>query len=129
MSDSDPVAIVRTFLAALEARQLAEASSYLAPEAVMTFPGGQDFRDLESLTAWAAGRYRSIEKSFDRFEVIPGQDSEPTTVYCFGTLSGKAPDGEKFSGIRFIDRFEICDGLIHRQMVWNDLAIPGSVGS
>jgi hypothetical protein len=31
-------------------------------------------------------------------------------------------DGTAFSGIRFIDRFEVAGGLIRRQDVWNDLA-------
>ena len=43
-------------------------------------------------------------------------------VYCFGTLNGEWPDGQAFSGIRFIDRFEITQGRITRQQVWNDIA-------
>lgn len=117
---AEAVATARAFLAALEARNLEEAAGYLAADAVMTFPGGNDFRDLESLTAWAAGRYRSIAKSFERFEVVSGE-ADRTVVYCFGTLSGELPDGEPFGHVRFIDRFEIRRGLIERQMVWNDL--------
>jgi len=30
-------------------------------------------------------------------------------------------DGRPFEGIRFIDRFEIQDGLIVKQDVWNDM--------
>ena len=43
-------------------------------------------------------------------------------VYVSGTLSGEWPDGAAFTGIRFIDRFEVERGLIRCQDVWNDLA-------
>jgi hypothetical protein len=42
-------------------------------------------------------------------------------VYCSGTLEGVWLDGSAFSGIRFIDRFEVAGGRIVRQDVWNDL--------
>ena len=42
-------------------------------------------------------------------------------VYTQGTLSGEWPDGSAFSGIRFIDRFELTGGKITRQDVWNDM--------
>jgi hypothetical protein len=41
-------------------------------------------------------------------------------VYVRGTLHGRWRDGSAFDGVRFIDRFEIRDGLIVRQDVWND---------
>jgi hypothetical protein len=41
-------------------------------------------------------------------------------VYIRGTLHGQWPDGTDFAGIHFIDRFELRDGLIRRQNVWND---------
>jgi len=43
-------------------------------------------------------------------------------VYTRGTLAGAWPDGAAFSGIRFIDRFEVTGGKITRQDVWNDIA-------
>ena len=43
-------------------------------------------------------------------------------VYRRGTLQGEWPDGISFQGICFIDRFELADGRITRQDVWNDLA-------
>jgi hypothetical protein len=39
-----------------------------------------------------------------------------------GTLHGVWLDGTPFEGIRFIDRFELADGRIQRQDVWNDMA-------
>ncbi len=111
------IAIVRAFLRALEARDLARARALLAPGFAMTFPGGVRMQSLEELIAWAAPRYRFVKKSFERFETCGGG-----VVYCFGTLAGEWPDGRPFAGIRFIDRFELSEGRILRQDVWNDLA-------
>jgi len=44
-------------------------------------------------------------------------------VFCTGTLHGEWLDGSTFEGIRFVDRFEIADGLLQRQDVWNDLEL------
>jgi hypothetical protein len=32
-------------------------------------------------------------------------------------------DGSAFEGVRFLDRFDVRDGRIQRQDVWNDLAL------
>ena len=42
-------------------------------------------------------------------------------VYILGTLYGRWTDGSTFAGIRFVDRFEIREGLIVLQEVWNDI--------
>lgn len=112
--------LVRSFLATMEARDLEGASRFLAQGFVMTFPGDETFTTLDQLVAWGAGRYRFVAKHYDRFDVAEAVDG--TVVYCFGTLAGEWPDGTAFSGIRFIDRFRIVDGLLADQMVWNDLA-------
>ncbi|MEM8630338.1 MAG: nuclear transport factor 2 family protein [Pseudomonadota bacterium] len=114
------VHVVRRFLVALEARDLPTASTLLAAGAEMTFPGGACFHRLHDLITWAAPRYRRVAKSFDGFDLVPGAGEE--VVYSRGTLSGAWPDGTPFDGIRFIDRFVVRDGQIHRQDVWNDLA-------
>jgi phenylpyruvate tautomerase PptA (4-oxalocrotonate tautomerase family) len=117
-----PVAtdVVRQFLAAMQARDLDLAKGFLAPDFQMQFPGGACFTQLEQLVEWGRQRYRSVSKSFERFdEAWTGQ---ATVVHCHGTLSGEWLDGRSFSAIRFIDRFELADGLLVRQDVWNDLA-------
>ncbi len=111
----DGAEVVRAYLAAMEARDLAAARAHLAPGFTMTFPGGVTMTALEDLIAWAAPRYRFVTKTYDHFDAMGG------VVYCFGTLSGAWPDGTAFSGIRFIDRFELQGGLIARQDVWNDM--------
>ena len=111
----DASEIVRAYLAAMEARDLPTARAHLAPGFTMTFPGGIRLHSLEALIDWAAPRYRFVTKTFEGFDALG------PVVYCFGTLAGEWPDGTAFHGIRFIDRFELSDGLITRQDVWNDL--------
>jgi hypothetical protein len=108
--------LIRSYLAAMEARDLPAARALLGPGFAMTFPGGRTMTALDELIAWAATRYRFVTKAYDGFDACDG------VVYCRGALAGEWPDGTPFSGIRFIDRFEVTDGLITDQQVWNDLA-------
>jgi len=112
--------LVRHFLALMQARDLSSASALLAPDFVMHFPGHTAMQRLEELLAWSRQRYNSIAKDYERFDESWSEGM--TVVYCFGTLHGVWLDGSAFSGIRFIDRFEVAEGLIQRQDVWNDLA-------
>ena len=104
----------------MQARDLSAASALLAPEFVMHFPGHTAMHTLSELVSWAKGRYKSIAKDYERFDESWGDGV--TTVYCSGTLRGVWLDGSSFEGVRFIDRFDIADGKIRRQDVWNDLA-------
>ena len=112
--------IVRGFLAAMEARDLDAAKSHLSDDFTMTFPGNARFAELEELVAWARQRYQSVSKSYEGFDTA--FHGTRSTVFCFGTLSGSWLDGTGFSGIRFIDRFELEGETIISQMVWNDMA-------
>ncbi len=123
----DPVALVRGFLGAMEARDLGAARGFLGDGFAMTFPGGVRMETLDELVAFARPRYRRVSKTYDAFDT--GLSGDRTIVHCHGTLSGEWPDGETFAHIRFIDRFEIENGKLMRQDVWNDLAesrVPAS---
>lgn len=113
--------LVRGFLEAMEARDLARAQSMLGDGFAMQFPGVPPMHDLEELIAWAKPRYRFVKKTYEGFDVMQGPGAE-TLVYCRGTLSGEWSDGSVFGDIRFIDRFEVAGGKITRQDVWNDIA-------
>ena len=104
----------------MQERDLPAARALLAPGFVMHFPGAAPMHQLEELVAWGRGRYQRVGKVYERFE--ESWDDEATVVYCSGTLHGVWLDGSAFEGIRFIDRFEVVDGLLVRQDVWNDLA-------
>ena len=112
---------VKSYLGAMEARDLARANGMLAPGFTMVFPGGASFTRVEELIAWAKPRYRWVKKRYDRFDEAPAAAGE-TIVYCFGTLYGEWPDGRAFEGIRFIDRFTLRAGKLVDQLVWNDIA-------
>lgn len=117
-----PVAsdVVRTFLEAMEARDLDRARGFLAPGFSMVFPGGARFNALEQLVEWGRGRYQRVGKRFEGFD--ESWQGDLSVVYVRGTLHGVWPDGAAFEGIRFIDRFEVVAGRLARQEVWNDLA-------
>jgi len=79
----------------------------------------REMRDLDELIGWAKDRYTSVGKTYERFDVAPGEDG--VAVYCYGMLAGEWLDGSKFSDIRFIDRFTVRDGKLVDQRVWNDV--------
>lgn len=115
----DPQTIVHEFLLAMQERDLARAKSFLAPDFVMTFPGDVNLTDLQDLVAWAKGRYAFVKKTFESFDTAIKGDH--AVVHCHGTLYGQWLDGSSFEGIRFIDRFEVRQGQLVRQQVWNDM--------
>ena len=117
----DPEALVRTFLEAMEARDLPRAAALLADDFTMEFPGSGTLTRLEELVAWASGRYRFVKKRLAAFDTCDKGDH--AVVVCHGELFGEWPDGSAFDGVRFIDRFEVRDGRLARQCVWNDLAL------
>ena len=118
---ADASAVVRAFLEAMQSRDLEAAQRFLAPEFAMHFPGSGPLHRLQELVDWSRTRYKHVGKTFERFEECWGEDR--TVVFCSGTLHGEWLDGNKFEGIRFVDRFEVSDGLLQRQDVWNDLEL------
>ncbi|MEJ2357582.1 MAG: nuclear transport factor 2 family protein [Deinococcales bacterium] len=118
-----PERVVRAFLSALETRDLTAAGALLNPDVRMVFPGGVEHRNLDELVRDASERYRRVGKRIASVEVHDGG----RLVYVLGTLHGVDLTGTPFEGVRFIDRFEIAEGKIHRQDVWNDLAESGVV--
>jgi limonene-1,2-epoxide hydrolase len=121
MTAANPEEVVRDFLAAMEARDLERAEALLDAKFTMVFPGSGEMHRLEELVSWAAGRYRFVRKRIAAFDTF--SEGGRATVVCHGELDGEWPDGTPFSGVRFIDRFELRQGRIVRQQVWNDLAL------
>lgn len=113
-------AVVRDYLAAMEARDLTRAQGHLHDDFEMVFPGGTTMQTLDALIAWSKMRYTSIGKTFEGFDEAFEEDR--AIVWCRGTLHGTWLDSCSFEGIRFTDRFELVAGRILRQEVWNDLA-------
>jgi hypothetical protein len=113
--------LVWDFLQLFAERRYVEANGFLAPGAVMEFPGGVRFTDCTELPKRSAANYRWVAKVFERIEEF--EAPEGTVVYNYGALFGQWVDGVAFDGIRYVDRFLIRDGKIVDQKVWNDLAI------
>ena len=109
------------YLRAMEARDLDGARAFLHPDFVMVFPGGRRMSDLAALVEFARTRYRFVRKTFEETDLGTDRRGRPVVVLC-GTLYGEWLDGTAFSGIRYVDRFVLRDGLILEQHVWNDLA-------
>ena len=116
----DPAGIVRSFLEAMERRDLDTARSYLADDFRMTFPGGKELSRIEDLVEWSKTRYSFVKKTYTRFDTAPTLDGP--VVYCYGTLNGEWLDGSAIENVRFVDRFSIRHGKLVDQQVWNDLA-------
>jgi len=116
----DPSETVRNFLSAMERREMDTAQSVLAEGFTMVFPGTGEMYKLSELVEWARPRYHFVRKSYDGFDALQS-DGEAAIVYARGTLSGEWLDGATFQGIRFIDRFEVIEGKLVRQDVWNDM--------
>ena len=114
------IKIIKEYLQAMEDRDLARASTFLADEFLMHFPGDQIFHTLDELVAWSKPRYQWVKKTYAQFDICPA--GKERVVYCYGTLHGQWPDGSIFGDIRFIDRFVVRDNLLTNQQVWNDLA-------
>jgi phenylpyruvate tautomerase PptA (4-oxalocrotonate tautomerase family)/limonene-1,2-epoxide hydrolase len=115
----DAATVVHDYLKAMEARDLETAKSMLTEDFVMVFPGTGVLRGLDEVLDWAKDRYASVGKTYERFDVAPGEDG--VAVYCYGMLAGEWLDGSTFKDIRFIDRFTVCDGKLVDQRVWNDM--------
>ena len=114
----EAIQFANSYLSAMEARDLSNAEKYLADPVVLTFPGGAVFHSLKEIVRNSGSRYVRVGKAIENWEAFEGGDC--WVVYCRGTLHGEWHDGTKFSGIRFIDRFEIDRAGIRRQDVWND---------
>lgn len=130
-SESRNVKQVRAFLSAMEARDLACAERYLAANVVMQFPGAPSMQRLSEVVEWAKTRYRRVSKTFYAVDLCsyPSHGTTHSVVICHGELAVEWLDGSTSTGVRFIDRFELTDGLITRQDVWNDLALVARTSS
>ncbi|HEX8968127.1 MAG TPA: nuclear transport factor 2 family protein [Chloroflexota bacterium] len=124
MSRDEIIARIDQFLACVARRDLAQARQYLAPDACIVFPPSRTFNSLEDMAASMRARYRTIDKVRQRWDIWT-RDDGATVVYNSGTLFGVNLHGVPFSDVRYLDRFELREGLIVRHEVWNDLAESG----
>ncbi len=122
-SEEEAINLVKRFLRTIEARELRAAEEMMAPGAEIIFPGGKHFASQREMVEASRERYQWVKKTFDLADANQGDDGQ--VVYVMGTLYGLNRHGVPFSGVRYIDRFLIKNGLIAQQEVWNDLAESG----
>jgi hypothetical protein len=121
MNEMNPaVLIVSNFLEASMAPDPVRAATFMAPGVVITFTGGRAMPDPQAVTAFNGARYTWVKKQIGEYDWM--QRNDLTVVYSNGTLYGQWPDGRTFAGNRYLDRYEVRDGLITRMDVWNDSA-------
>ena len=117
---TSPRDIVEAFLTASMVPDPDTAATYVAEVVDIHFTGATVMAHPREMTAYNAARYRWVKKQMGRLDVAEYEDH--TVVYSIGTLYGEWLNGEPFSGNRYVDRFEVRDGLIVKIDVWNDSA-------
>lgn len=116
----EAAAIVEAFLDASMVPDPQTAARYIADDLAITFTGGRKYRHPRETAAFNAKRYKWVKKKMERTDVVAA-DGE-TIVYNLGTLYGEWPDGTRFDGNRYVDRFVVRGGKIVQMDVWNDSA-------
>lgn len=95
----------------------------LADDVVVTIPGSHfegPTAAMDLLDSFG-GRYEWAAKRFGRWHETNG------IAVSQGTLYGVDADGEDFEGVRYVDVFEVEDGLVVQWDIYNDLAAEGIV--
>ena len=122
--------VVKNFLAAMQARDMAQAQSHLHADFQMVFPGGQTFRRLEELVVWATTRYQRVEKTIER--VDESWQGDRTVVFCAGRLNGVWPTAHRLT--TFVSSIALkspqvnsCDKMFGT--IWQSTVTPEATSS
>ena len=116
----NPTDVVKKFLDAMGQRDFATLESLMAPNFKMTVTGGGVFTHPREFAAQSKGRQKSAKKTTDRYDEIPTISG--AIVYSIGSMAGEWNNGTPYSGVRYIDRFEVVHGKITDMNVWSDMA-------
>lgn len=123
-STSDPRGVVEEFFERLEDDDRRQTVDELfATDVHITVPGAEfEGPDApQEMREFLSPRYEWIAKEFDQW-ITDGPH-----VVSTGTLYGVDNDGREFDGVRYVDVYEVRDGLIQRLEIYNDLADDGVV--
>jgi hypothetical protein len=119
---TDPVGLVNEFLRLLMIPDPEAARHLASPALQIRFTGGRAMQDVAECAAFNRGRYAWVKKRFGPTELVAGATDALAIVYQRGELYGAWPDNKPFEGNRYVDRYEVSQGLITRMDVWNDSA-------
>lgn len=122
---NEPREIVEEFFDRMEddARR-STVGELFADDAVITVPGRRFEGPVapdEMLEFFGPPRYEWAAKAFDRW-ITTGPH-----VVSLGTLYGVDSNGARFEEVRYVDVYEVRDGLIQRLDIYNDLTADGVV--
>lgn len=119
MSGNEAAArVARDFLAALERGDRETAEAMAAPGFLAESPGGNR-TELGPLLDRLESRYVRLVKGVETTDVA--QTEGGFAVYFFGEMEGEFTGGDgSFSGVRFMDRLTVEDGMVTAQHMWND---------
>jgi limonene-1,2-epoxide hydrolase len=114
------VDVVKAFLEAMGKRDFAAMEAVMAPSFKMTVTGGSTFTHPREFAAQSKGRQKSAIKTTDRYDEVPMPGG--MIVYSIGSMAGEWNNGTRYSGVRYIDRFEVVNGKITDMNVYSDMA-------
>lgn len=114
------IEVVKKFLDAMGKRDFATMETVIAPNFKMTVTGGSVFTHPREFAAQSKGRQKSAIKTTDRYDEIPTANG--MIVYSIGSMAGEWNNGTSYSGVRYIDRFEVVNGKIADMNVYSDMA-------
>ena len=98
--------IVEDYLRVLMIPDPEAARRYCSPELEIRFTGNRLMRDPSECAAFNRSRCKWVKKAFGTTHVADGE----------------WPDGTKFEGNRYVDRYVVRRAKIVRMEVWNDSA-------
>jgi len=116
-----PRAVVEEFFARMEDDRRSTVDELFADTATITVPG-ESFSGPTAATdflGFLEPRYEWAAKEFGRWIVTD------KTVISSGTLYGVDTEGDEFEDIRYVDIYDVEDGLITQLDIYNDLAAEG----
>ena len=104
---------------AIDEGDLEHANRFLSNNFEMVCSGNIKLRTLAEFVERSQNQYQTILSTNISLYGLGA------IFFCHGMFAGRWLDGSAFSDVRFIDRFDVSEGLITLHENWNDLAFYG----
>ena len=113
--------LIERFIRSVNDGDADAAQRCLTPDVQLVFPGPTRFQRVADFLALSGPRYQRVAYTYGAMELAQNHQGR-TVVFAQGTVSGVFANGQAFDGVRYIDRFDIDNGLIASKEVWSDMA-------